>query len=507
MGIPKIIWQTGKEPYEELSEQVKGYISSWKSKNLDWEYRYLSDDQLYEWVALNYGQDWLDVLNDCQIGVIKADVARVLFLHAGGLYTDLDTICNNPIKEWLDVDSTDLFLTSESECSIQNWCMASAPNHPFVESLMRYIRVNFIFKIKRDFEHFVTAHAGAGIIARCMERFLSVPHLFNWMDENRQQEIDNHALVQLHKIKIILGNEGREYLRTVHVTHLYASIHEVGITNSWRIEEKIHDPIPTFNAKNYFSEKEFLTYTDWIDHPNRHSILPNYRTSIYNADEMPMYYKEVFEINIAVNPEWTIVYFNDNDQINYIKRFYGEGVEWEAYDSLIPGAYKADLFRYLLLYSHGGWWSDICQAFLVPANSIIENNIVAVVCKDSILALHYALYNAVIYSRFPNHPMMKALIDESITRIKNKDYGRGSLDITGPEMMGKVVYEKFSHLLGESIKVLVFHYTDMDIMDLDLGKYVIQPRVGGNKHYKFLYSSKNKNQHYSVHHANRTVYK
>ena len=44
----------------------------------------------------------------------------------------------------------------------------------------------------------------------------------------------------------------------------------------------------------------------------------------------------------------------------------------KAYNSLVPTAYKADLFRYCVLYQKGGIWSDLTQTFLEPISSFID---------------------------------------------------------------------------------------------------------------------------------------
>ena len=45
-----------------------------------------------------------------------------------------------------------------------------------------------------------------------------------------------------------------------------------------------------------------------------------------------------------------IIYFNDQDCINFMNRIGGK--YFRAYNSLIPTAYKADLWRYCVLYKN-----------------------------------------------------------------------------------------------------------------------------------------------------------
>jgi mannosyltransferase OCH1-like enzyme len=58
------------------------------------------------------------------------------------------------------------------------------------------------------------------------------------------------------------------------------------------------------------------------------------------------------------NPDFIHHLFDDDDCRNFIKDNFPEDVLY-AYDTLIPGAYKADLWCYCILYKKGGIYLDI----------------------------------------------------------------------------------------------------------------------------------------------------
>ena len=58
------------------------------------------------------------------------------------------------------------------------------------------------------------------------------------------------------------------------------------------------------------------------------------------------------------NPQFKYHLFDDNDCREFIKNHFREDVLY-AYDHLIPGAYKADLWRYCVLFIKGGIYLDI----------------------------------------------------------------------------------------------------------------------------------------------------
>ena len=58
------------------------------------------------------------------------------------------------------------------------------------------------------------------------------------------------------------------------------------------------------------------------------------------------------------NPEYEYNMFDDDESLKFIKENFKKEVA-DAYENVIPGAYKADLWRYCVLYIHGGVYLDI----------------------------------------------------------------------------------------------------------------------------------------------------
>ena len=96
-----------------------------------------------------------------------------------------------------------------------------------------------------------------------------------------------------------------------------------------------------------------------------------YKTGPFLEDELPEEINLIFEKTLKDNPGYELIYFNDQDCREFlIKNFNTEILN--AYDSLVPSAYKADLFRYCLLYQSGGIWSDLTQTFIEPIDTFID---------------------------------------------------------------------------------------------------------------------------------------
>ena len=61
---------------------------------------------------------------------------------------------------------------------------------------------------------------------------------------------------------------------------------------------------------------------------------------------------------ILSNPNYSYFFFDSLDRKNFIKDNFPSYV-FKMYNKLIPGAYKADLWRYCVLYKYGGCYIDV----------------------------------------------------------------------------------------------------------------------------------------------------
>lgn len=173
--IPKKIWQTYKTPYSNLPEYALEATKTWIDKNPDWEYNYFSDSDVLDFVSSEFGSDWVKIYESCPLGVMRADIWRIMILYInGGMYTDLDTICNVPNSSWINnISNKRVILNAEHEVHIQQWTFLSEPEHP----VFYYMLEN----IKKEFEtpdysnpHFVHAMTGPGIFTRSILEFLNM---------------------------------------------------------------------------------------------------------------------------------------------------------------------------------------------------------------------------------------------------------------------------------------------------------------------------------------------
>ena len=148
-----------------------------------------------------------------------------------------------------------------------------------------------------------------------------------------------------------------------------------------------------------------------------------FKTSWHNTPDQGILFK-----TIQMNPEYKLFYFNDTDCISFLKEYSPRCLN--AYNKLIPGAFKADLFRYCILDSYGGCYSDIGHTMNVTFDSICEASNLVVVKEIKNLGIH----NGLLCST-PGHPFIKEAIEKCLHNIENEIYGDIDISITGPWML------------------------------------------------------------------------
>jgi mannosyltransferase OCH1-like enzyme len=145
-----------------------------------------------------------------------------------------------------------------------------------------------------------------------------------------------------------------------------------------------------------------------------------------------------------LNPEFEHFLYDDNDCKEFIEENFGDFV-LNAYNSLIPGAYKADLWRYCVLYIYGGIYLDIkftpvndfkfIDIFLLNEEQFVIDRPINVFFKEE----EIGIYNGLIICK-PNNELLLKCIYQIVENVNNKYYGYSCLYPTGPGLLGQKYY-------------------------------------------------------------------
>ena len=199
------------------------------------------------------------------------------------------------------------------------------------------------------------------------------------------------------------------------------------------------------------------------------------------------------------------IYFDDDDAEQFVNTYFPQHLL--GYKSLIPGAYKGDILRLLLLLKYGGIYNDIGHMYLKPIRSVVRkgDEFISVCTPD----LH--IYNAFM-AAYRNHPLIKAFIEHIMSKVNRKEYSNNALNITGPFALSdafraftntSVSFNKVE-ISGFRFKFLSFNHNLSCIHDID-GSQFIRTKLPLRIHLKILYSDV-KHIHYGKLWEDRKVY-
>lgn len=127
---------------------------------------------------------------------------------------------------------------------------------------------------------------------------------------------------------------------------------------------------------------------------------------------------------VDLNPTFNIIWYTDDDCNRWMKANMPTGIN-AAYDLLVPGAYKADLWRLCILYKYGGVYVDAFARPFLPIKKLIHAPFVSVLDAGGV-----GVHNGLIISQ-PRHPFLKQAIDDIISNVQTRYYGSSPLDVTG----------------------------------------------------------------------------
>lgn len=246
--IPKLIWQTYKDNYEELPDYAKDVSKTWILLNQGWNYNYLNDNAAAEFVKREYGDEWYNIWSNVPVGVMKADLWRYMVVYKyGGMYADLDTICKVPIDYWLPNFGPDckFVVCVENQVHMANWTFIGAPGHPFLGHLLDMIKERF--KNAQEYydnnPHFVHALTANGIFTEAYLDFIGVEStdLVNDIQKfNASPKAQEHG--------IVCAPSWRFFHWEV-VQHLYGSIHwNDGKYVRWIEERQQKNPVLEYDV-------------------------------------------------------------------------------------------------------------------------------------------------------------------------------------------------------------------------------------------------------------------
>jgi mannosyltransferase OCH1-like enzyme len=167
--------------------------------------------------------------------------------------------------------------------------------------------------------------------------------------------------------------------------------------------------------------------------PVYNSIIPLDIYQTWKTKDLPENMKLRVEELKRTNPRFNHYLYDDNDCKEFIKNNFDE-IVLDTYNRLIPGAYKADLWRYCILYKKGGIYLDI-KLKCINNFRLIELTEREHLVKDR---WNSGIYNALMVCKPGNELLLKA-INKIVQNVKDNFYGESPLHPTGPSLLRDII--------------------------------------------------------------------
>ena len=166
----------------------------------------------------------------------------------------------------------------------------------------------------------------------------------------------------------------------------------------------------------YLSSPEMDLGQDYSIEDNGKRFIPKIVHQTWKEDVTLELYpiKSMFQ-NSWKQKGWEYRFYTDDDAIKFIKRHFPQEV-LEAYNTLIPTAYKADLFRYCVLFIYGGVYADFDVLCETDLDQVIDPEVAFTVPVD---LGERCLWNGFIGSA-PGHPFIALAIMTVVNYVRNR---------------------------------------------------------------------------------------
>jgi mannosyltransferase OCH1-like enzyme len=212
----------------------------------------------------------------------------------------------------------------------------------------------------------------------------------------------------------------------------------------------------------------------------------------WNTLNLPPKMKENVELLKKQNPEFKYYLYDDNMCREFIKTNFDKSVLY-TFDKLKPGAYKADLFRYCILYINGGIYLDIKFRCVPNFKLIYLTNTEYFVRDHNISNGTNGVYQALLIC-YPYNNILLKCINEIVENVKNNYWNynnndiSNSLAITGPLLMSKYFYQSEINNFVLSFDILRNHINYKNFHILEIYKeYRQEQGLSNNNYYSKLY--------------------
>ena len=426
--IPLILFRTAPFSFDQIPDLIKNVLQNALDYNPGIIQVYLDDDDCRTFLKQHYPKH-VRLFDSLKPGAFKADLVRIcLLLKYGGVYSDIGHEYNQSFLPLLE--DVSLVLTNEPSFhrpGVHNAWMAATKNHPIMNSFLTYISDKVARFEYGDNELDITG-------PKALIKSLALYHKGTLPDHGNLVTIDGHTIRVLYlEIEgwMRIEHDGVNILNTKfknYRTIVYQN--KPSYTKLWHARDVYH-------IMDMYRFSSFPASTKCM-----------FRMSHYSLDDLPGEFKDIISETSKQHPDYSQVYMDDSDCLNFLKEHYPNYVP--LWNKLVPGAFRSDMVRLCVIHKYGGVYNDIHHKYVESLYHFINPNADIVLVKEQKHVLK-GIHNAFIYTKIPNHPLIKQMLDHITENITKEHYGENPLEITGPISLAYCMEKHYGIVINKSL--------------------------------------------------------
>jgi mannosyltransferase OCH1-like enzyme len=429
-AIPARLFMTGPFPADRLPLKFANNVATWKrlgppGLTVHW----FDDDTADKWIAIHFPQ-FLPEYRVLVPGAFKADLWRLLVLYKyGGLYADAGVFPLQPLWPMFR-DAGLVFFTDGDSRDIWQGILGATVQHPVIWAMIDHVVTNVR---QRKYGHNPLAVTGPKAVSVAAKRAFGLPS--ELLDGEGNWQPGHHgptALILCHKPPLQVFSAGGELLALT------------------KVPGYDHDMYVVRRKRRY--DDLWETREIYADGKRAVSAIPHrlFRTGPFAKSALPAALAGNIEAWKRFGPsDLSIEWFDDDAAKRWIAEHFPENVQ--DFEVLVPGAFKADLWRLLVLFKHGGLYADAGTSPKAPIWPLFGEASL-VFCRDM---KHQGATKDIwqgVIAATAGHPVIGAMISHVVSNIRKRHYGSNCLSVTGPKAVSVAAKDAFmrthSHLVA-----------------------------------------------------------
>lgn len=490
-GIPFYVfqtWESRKVPKDMYTTMIEN-----QRKNPCFEFYLFDDVESREFIEHYFELEVLKAYDSLVPGTYKADLFRycVLYIH-GGIYLDAKFKIVEGLKKIVETYG-EFYIQDIIESDVYQGILCVPPKKEYIKKIIDKVVEN----VKTNYYGpSVLAPTGCRLVKNMLIKY-NLLHLIKlkFSCPKLGDTLLNGSLAgcrhQLRDSNGLLFDQYSTYRKEYEI--VLNKINKIHYGQHWLEgkagegkSNKNKDSSGTFIKGIYKTNKiggsqvfELPHHTPAKEICEKKTDIPFYVFQTWDSHTL---YKDMYltmKENQRKNPCFDFYLFDTNECRDFIKHYFKDepDVLW-AFDSLVPGAFKADLWRYCVLYIHGGIYLDAPLQIVENLKDFVNTYGESYV-RDSEIIFNEGginktdlkgIFNGILISP-KKRDFYYTAIKDIVQNVKNNFYGGSPLDPTGPRLLGKIFRSK-SELTN---KVKLQHYPKTsDFRTIDTNKVIFK---------------------------------